>query len=68
MTRCQALSQVVHVAGLGDIAVPGLLACLALRFDLSKLLSITSAGQNPRVLDSVAQVRVHKKSVPLLRI
>ena len=29
-------------AGLGDIAVPGLLACLALRFDLSKLLLLGS--------------------------
>ena len=32
-------------AGLGDIAVPGLLACLALRFDSSKLtLSRSKAG------------------------
>ena len=43
-------------AGLGDIAVPGLLACLALRFDLSKLLSITAAGQASSDVESDMKV------------
>ena len=31
--------------GLGDIAVPGLLACLALRFDASRLADIRARGE-----------------------
>ncbi len=32
-------------AGLGDIAVPGLLACLALRFDASRSADIRARGE-----------------------
>ncbi len=30
----------MHAAGLGDIAVPGLLACLALRYDASRAINM----------------------------
>ena len=43
-------------AGLGDIAVPGLLACLALRFDLSKLLAISTAGQSTKATGPLSKV------------
>ena len=30
----------MHAAGLGDIVVPGLLACLALRYDASRAINM----------------------------
>ena len=50
-------------AGLGDIAVPGLLACLALRFDSSKL---TLPGSKAAAADA-EEVTVNRASEEILQ-
>ena len=37
---CNICFSCISVAGLGDIAVPGLLACLALRYDASRAINM----------------------------
>ena len=32
------------LAGLGDVAIPGLLACLALRYDASRVVDLRARG------------------------
>lgn len=55
--------QIFLGAGLGDIAVPGLLACLALRFDSAKLLDDSSLRNSANAAASAFQNSLEASSV-----
>ena len=68
-------SSAVHrcVAGLGDVAVPGLLACLALRYDASRAVNMRSRAEaaSAAISEVLADLDVslsgtHEELCPLL--